>query len=180
MSGWRNALGVIVVLAIALGGYMALAAIGTWINSRDWKVERDLNSIARTINAKLPTMVDSEIRFDSAEARPDRSFVLSMTLVNVAGADGFDFRIVASPEELETSIRRRADEGFTARVSAGFCWRWSEPRPDGTLVDDVVIGDYRRPWDAKPGNWRLAPGRGTRYLDAPRDGILRRTPAETH
>ena len=74
------------------------------------------------------------------------------------GADGFDFRIVASPEELETSIRRRADEGFTARVSAGFCWRWSEPRPDGTLVDDVVIGDYRRPWDAKPGNWRLAPG----------------------
>jgi SOS-response transcriptional repressor LexA len=74
------------------------------------------------------------------------------------GADGFDFRIVASPEELETSIRLRSDEGFTARVAAGFCWRWSEPRPDGTLVDDVVIGDYRRPWDAKPGNWRLAPG----------------------
>ena len=74
------------------------------------------------------------------------------------GADGFDFRILASPEELETSIRRRVDQGFTARVAAGFCWRWSEPRPDGTLVDDIVIGDYRRPWDAKPGNWRLAPG----------------------
>jgi hypothetical protein len=59
---------------------------------------------------------------------------------------------------LEATIRQRAQEGFTARVAAGFCWRWSEPRPDGTLVDDVVIGDYRRPWDAKPGNWRLAPG----------------------
>ena len=74
------------------------------------------------------------------------------------GSDGFDFRIVDSPAELEAAIRERSDSGFTARVAAGFCWRWSEPRPDGTLVDDVVIGDYRRPWDAKPGNWRLAPG----------------------
>ena len=74
------------------------------------------------------------------------------------GSDGFDFRIVASPEALETTIRQRSDEGFTARVAAGFCWRWSDPLPDGTLAEDVVIEDYRRPWDAKPGNWRLAPG----------------------
>jgi hypothetical protein len=74
------------------------------------------------------------------------------------GADGFDFQILRSPQELEIAIRQRAAEGFTSRVAAGFCWPWSPPRPDGTLVDDVVIGDYRRPWDAKPGNWRLAPG----------------------
>src|SRR6267378_4355529 len=74
------------------------------------------------------------------------------------GADGFDFRIVASVEELEGAIRQRAAVGFTARVAAGFCWPWSEPREDGTLVDDIVIGNYRRPWDAKPGNRRLAPG----------------------
>ena len=74
------------------------------------------------------------------------------------GADGFDFRILESPAALEDAIRARATEGYTARVSAGFCWSWSEPRSDGTLVDDVVIGDYRRPWDAKPGNWKLAPG----------------------
>ncbi len=74
------------------------------------------------------------------------------------GADGFDFRIVASVEALEAAIRKRADAGFTARVAAGFCWPWSEPREDGTLVDDVVIGSYRRPWDAKPGSRGLAPG----------------------
>jgi len=74
------------------------------------------------------------------------------------GADGFDFQLMSSPEELETAIRQRARDGFTSRVAAGFCWPWSEPLPDGTLVDDVVIGAYRRPWDAKPGNWRLAPG----------------------
>ena len=74
------------------------------------------------------------------------------------GAEGFDFRIVDSPENLEKLIRQKAADGFTARVAAGFCWPWSVPRADGTLVDDVVIGDYRRPWDAKPGNWKLAPG----------------------
>lgn len=74
------------------------------------------------------------------------------------GHEGFEFRIVASPDELERAIRGKAAQGFTARVSAGFCWPWSEPREDGTLVDDVVIGDYRRPWDAKPGSRNLAPG----------------------
>ena len=49
-------------------------------------------------------------------------------------------------------------EGHSGRVAAGFCWPWSVPNTDGTLKEDVVIGDYRRPWDAKPGNWRLAPG----------------------
>lgn len=72
--------------------------------------------------------------------------------------DGFDFRILSSPQALEAAIRERANEGFTSRVAAGFCWPWSEPRSDGTLVDDVIIGDYRRPWDAKPGKWKLATG----------------------
>jgi uncharacterized protein len=74
------------------------------------------------------------------------------------GADGFDFRIVESPQALENEIRRMNTKDCTARVAAGFCWPWSAPRPDGTLEDDVVIGEYRRPWDAKPGNWKLAPG----------------------
>lgn len=74
------------------------------------------------------------------------------------GADGFEFRIVESAEELERLIRQRSAEGYTARVAAGFCWPWSPARDDGTLVDDVVIGNYRRPWDAKPESKKLAPG----------------------
>jgi DUF2075 family protein len=34
-------------------------------------------------------------------------------------------------------------------MSAGFCWPWSQPRDDGSLVEDVVIGDWARPWNAK-------------------------------
>lgn len=63
-----------------------------------------------------------------------------------------------SPESLESAIREKATSGHSARMVAGFCWKWSEPNADGTLSDDVVIGDFKRPWDAKPGSKRLAQG----------------------
>jgi DUF2075 family protein len=70
----------------------------------------------------------------------------------------FDFKIFQSPVDLEDAIRQKVNEGFTGRVTAGFCWRWSMPKENGTLKDDVVIGNYKRPWNAKPGAKRLAPG----------------------
>ena len=72
--------------------------------------------------------------------------------------DRFEFRIVDEPDELDQLIRRRASEGQTARLTAGFCWPWSDPARDGTLVEDVVVNGMRRPWNAKPDATRLAPG----------------------
>jgi uncharacterized protein len=75
------------------------------------------------------------------------------------GEENFELRILSSPQELEEAIRQREAEGHSARVTAGFCWPWSdELLPNGKLVDDVVIGDYRRPWNAKSGVPGLAPG----------------------
>jgi DUF2075 family protein len=34
-------------------------------------------------------------------------------------------------------------------MTAGFCWQWSDPRIDGSLVDDVVIGEWRKPWNLR-------------------------------
>jgi hypothetical protein len=73
-------------------------------------------------------------------------------------SDSFDFCICQSPHELEDLIRARVAKGFTARIMAGYCWPWSMPNSDGTLVDDVVIDDWSRPWNAKPDATRLAPG----------------------
>lgn len=73
-------------------------------------------------------------------------------------AEAFDFRICDTPFELENAIRQKASEGFASRMMAGFCWKWSDPDSDGTLLDDVVIGDFRRPWNAKSDAGRLAPG----------------------
>jgi hypothetical protein len=72
--------------------------------------------------------------------------------------DPFDFRIVESPAGLEAAIRERASTGARARMTAGFCWKWSNPLDGGGLVRDVVIGNWARPWNAKPEARRLAPG----------------------
>ena len=75
------------------------------------------------------------------------------------GDPDFDFRIVDSPQELEAAVVHRIDEGESARLVAGYCWEWSDPLHDGgELVDDVVIGDWARPWNAKSGAGRLARG----------------------
>jgi uncharacterized protein len=34
-------------------------------------------------------------------------------------------------------------------MAVGFCWPRSDPRPDGTLVPDIVIGDYSHPWNLR-------------------------------
>jgi uncharacterized protein len=72
--------------------------------------------------------------------------------------EAFDFQIFNSPLEVENAILEKAREGYSARMTAGFCWKWSAPAHNGTLADDVVIGDFRRPWNAKPDSGRLAPG----------------------
>ncbi len=57
--------------------------------------------------------------------------------------------VADSPEQMEQFIRERGVEGATARITAGFCWPWSNP--DGErLVDDVRIGDWHQPWNVKP------------------------------
>lgn len=72
--------------------------------------------------------------------------------------EAFEFRVVDSPEDLEELIVRRAGEGYSARMTAGYCWPWSNPTPDGNLVNDVAIGSFRRPWNARPEAKKLAKG----------------------
>ncbi len=75
-----------------------------------------------------------------------------------ASNESFDFRVFRSAGALDSAIRQRQDEGVSARLVAGFCWPWSKALPDGTLVDDIVIRDFRMPWNARPEATRLAPG----------------------
>lgn len=83
---------------------------------------------------------------------------------DVVTRDDEDFvvRAAGSPAELEAwLLAQQAEFEGTARLAAGYCWRWSDPVVvNGTkvLVPDVEIGDWRRPWNAKPGK---------RVLDAP-------------
>jgi DUF2075 family protein len=74
------------------------------------------------------------------------------------GAEAFDLQIFATPQSMESAIRAKARGVATARLAAGYCWNWSDPNPDGTLVEDIVIGDWHKPWNARPDSGRLAKG----------------------
>ncbi len=86
------------------------------------------------------------------------------------GDDNFDFDIVDSAEELDALIRMRADEGHSARLVAGYCWPWSEPRDDGTLTPDVQVDGWSRPWNARPNATGLAEGIPKSYFWASEPG----------
>lgn len=65
------------------------------------------------------------------------------------GDDRFTVDLMDSPAELESWLSAKRDAGFGARMSAGYCWPWSDPHPDGSLVSDVRIGQWARPWNLK-------------------------------
>jgi DUF2075 family protein len=65
------------------------------------------------------------------------------------GDPQFEVQLVDSPAELEELLKLKMENGYSARMTAGFCWRWSDARKDGTLVPDVEIGDWMRPWNSK-------------------------------
>lgn len=60
-----------------------------------------------------------------------------------------DVRLAGSLEQMEEFLAGKQEDSETARISAGYCWPWSDPRPDGTLVPDVQIGAWARPWNVK-------------------------------
>ncbi len=69
-----------------------------------------------------------------------------------------EFRIFDTPQALYEAVKEKNDKNpNSARLVAGFCWPWSDPNPDGTLKEDVVIGDFRMTWEAKNDAKRLAP-----------------------
>lgn len=68
-----------------------------------------------------------------------------------------EFRIFDNPSAMMSEIRKRNKEKpNSARITAGFCWPWSAPNQDGSLVSDVKIGDFEMPWEKKDEFWKWA------------------------
>jgi Uncharacterized conserved protein len=63
-------------------------------------------------------------------------------------SEDYDFRIFDSPKDLYDTIHSLSDSGRSARVAAGYCWHWStDLASNGDLKKDVVIGDFKMPWE---------------------------------
>jgi len=69
--------------------------------------------------------------------------------VSWIGDPAFSVHLAGTPQEMEHLLLAKAGAGYGARMAAGYCWPWSDPRPDGSLVPDVVIGGWSRPWNVK-------------------------------
>jgi hypothetical protein len=65
------------------------------------------------------------------------------------GDEHFAVQLAESAEHMEAALRRHQDAGYSARISAGYCWPWGDARADGSLPEDVVVGEGRRPWNNK-------------------------------
>ncbi|MCX6741729.1 MAG: DUF2075 domain-containing protein [Candidatus Pacearchaeota archaeon] len=67
------------------------------------------------------------------------------------------FNILSDPNELRKIIdEKNKQKKNCARIVTGFCWPWSAPRMDGTLVNDVKIGNFEMPWEKKDEFWKWA------------------------
>jgi hypothetical protein len=68
-----------------------------------------------------------------------------------------EFRIFDNPSDMISEIRNRnREKPNLARITAGFCWPWSKPSSDGSLVNDVKIGKFEMPWERKDQFWKWA------------------------
>ncbi len=68
-----------------------------------------------------------------------------------------EFKVFDTPSELKQAIdKKNREKENCARVVAGFCWPWSKPRSDGSLVNDVKIGNFSMPWEQKNQFWKWA------------------------
>jgi hypothetical protein len=65
------------------------------------------------------------------------------------GDFGFELGVSESPGAMEAFLSQRIASGYGARMTAGYCWKWSNPLPNGTLVDDVAIGEWAKPWNLR-------------------------------
>jgi len=77
--------------------------------------------------------------------------------INLKDENKMEFEIVDSPHELKRIIEEKnKHKKNCARIVAGFCWPWSAPNRDGSLIKDVKIGDFEMPWEKKDQFWKWA------------------------
>ncbi|MBB2741685.1 UNVERIFIED_ORG: hypothetical protein FHR35_001505 [Microbispora rosea subsp. rosea] len=98
--------------------------------------------------------VDLDAQFRCGGSRAYEEWVLRLLGLNGedpepwTGDPHFEVTLADSPYELEGLLRGKLDDGYSARMTAGFCWRWSDPDGD-RLVSDVRIDGWSKPWNVK-------------------------------
>jgi hypothetical protein len=125
---------------------------------------REIEEAAKRLGCDVVT-VDLNDQFRCGGSRLYEEWVLRLLGLSPGGPfawpgdDAFELSLTASPSSMEERLRGRINAGYSGRISAGYCWKWSKPQVD-LLFPDVKIGDWERPWN-NPKDTRVgdAPGR---------------------
>jgi DUF2075 family protein len=114
------------------------------------------NAIDRAAAARglRPRHIDLNGQFRNGGSRAYEQWVLRLLQLTDEPATEwgdertFHVRVVDSPQQMEDLLQAKEEQHLTARITAGFCWPWSDPKR-GRLVDDITIGSWRKPWNLR-------------------------------
>ncbi|MBU2639081.1 MAG: DUF2075 domain-containing protein [Nanoarchaeota archaeon] len=123
-----------------------------------------IKKAAEEFNAKIYEMPELKTQFRCGGSGNYLEKVEKMLRISEESADleldeetKMEFKIVDSPHELKRLIdEKNREKRNCARLVAGFCWPWTKPNRDGSLINDVKIGDFEMPWENKDQFWRWA------------------------
>ena len=59
----------------------------------------------------------------------------------------YDIRVMDSPREVYDLIKAKNGSGKSARMLAGYCWKWISEGKNDTDVHDIKIGDFEMSWN---------------------------------
>ncbi|WP_243726023.1 DUF2075 domain-containing protein [Actinomadura rubrisoli] len=76
-------------------------------------------------------------------------------------SEGFQLLRADHPQQMEDYLRLQTALNRTARITAGYCWKWTKKvQPGGRLANDIRIDAWERPWNAdKPIRKKKIPGK---------------------
>ncbi len=123
-----------------------------------------IKEAAKNFNANIYEMPELKTQFRCGGSGNYLEKIEKILQIQEEGADieideeiKMEFKIVHSPDELKKIIdQKNLEKKNSARLTAGFCWPWSKPNSDGSLVNDVKIGNFEMPWENKDEFWRWA------------------------
>lgn len=120
-----------------------------------------LNEIKRVASLNHAEVIELELKaqFRCSGAEGYINWVTDVLQIQETGNfDGweqkaFDFQIVDHPNELRRLIQEKADFGQSARILAGYAWKWTNER-DGNWnanISDVDIAEkgFAMPWNSR-------------------------------
>lgn len=69
----------------------------------------------------------------------------SLSLISDESDSSFDFKVFDYLSAMSEALRKKRKEGNSARMVAGFCYKWKSKKDDS--VFDIEIGDFKAKWN---------------------------------